>query len=522
MNARRRHVSESENLEILPEDESTDRLRFHSKCGTHAAVINNNRTAHRPNALDDFNNGVVLTNRPLKTGEVFEVQLDRTVSKWAGSIEIGVTTYRPTELEYPSTMTNVRSGTWMMTGNGVMRNGTTIIDEYGTNLDRLQVRDRVGVVRKEDSTLHFLVNGLDQGVAANDIPENVYGVVDLYGQAAQVTIVDPFDCLSPDTGNSTLSNITLYSDLRFHHIHGRNARVYNGGLTASRPRAHGEFNNAIVLSARALRDGELFHVLVEKVVDRWSGSIEAGVTTVRPEDLELPSTMTDLTVGTYMLSGSTIMKDGVTIRNGYPLDLDYVQSGQRIGLMRQADSSLHFFLDGVDYGPAFHDVPPNVYAVIDLYGQCAQVSIIPPTTNTTTPNLISLSINTAASSMQTAIAVADAETPSATENIHRLSACHGKNISLHASGTVAMRIRGFDNGIVLSHHELEPGDIFEICIHEMLEQWGGTLRIGVTLASLVDTIGNGTLPSTITETPQDTWFLIGNYLSVSSCYNTFS
>jgi hypothetical protein len=33
-----------------------------------------------------------------------------------------------------------RSGTWMMTGNGVMHNGTTVIDEYGQNLDRLQVK----------------------------------------------------------------------------------------------------------------------------------------------------------------------------------------------------------------------------------------------------------------------------------------------------------------------------------------------------------------------------------------------
>jgi neuralized-like protein 4 len=31
-------------------------------------------------------------------------------------------------------MTNVRSGTWMMTGNGVMHNGTTVIDDYGINL----------------------------------------------------------------------------------------------------------------------------------------------------------------------------------------------------------------------------------------------------------------------------------------------------------------------------------------------------------------------------------------------------
>lgn len=89
-------------------------------------------------AFDDFNNAVVVTQRVLRPGEMFEVVIDKMVDKWAGSIEIGVTTHSPVELEFPSTMTNVRSGTWMMTGNGVMRNGTTILEEYGQNLDRLK------------------------------------------------------------------------------------------------------------------------------------------------------------------------------------------------------------------------------------------------------------------------------------------------------------------------------------------------------------------------------------------------
>ena len=50
---------------------------------------------------------------------MFKVRLDKMVTKWAGSIEIGVTSHAPSDLEFPSTMTNVRSGTWMMTGNGV-------------------------------------------------------------------------------------------------------------------------------------------------------------------------------------------------------------------------------------------------------------------------------------------------------------------------------------------------------------------------------------------------------------------
>lgn len=59
-------------------------------------------------ASDDFNNGVVLTRRPLRPNEIFQVRLERVVTKWAGSIEVGVTTHSPNELEFPFTMTNVR------------------------------------------------------------------------------------------------------------------------------------------------------------------------------------------------------------------------------------------------------------------------------------------------------------------------------------------------------------------------------------------------------------------------------
>lgn len=59
-------------------------------------------------ASDDFNNGVILTRRPLRPNELFQVRLERVVTKWAGSVEIGVTTYSAEELDFPFTMTNVR------------------------------------------------------------------------------------------------------------------------------------------------------------------------------------------------------------------------------------------------------------------------------------------------------------------------------------------------------------------------------------------------------------------------------
>ena len=56
----------------------------------------------------------------------------------------------------------------------------------------------MGVVRKDSGVLHFFVNGEDQGPAASAVPDRVYGVIDLYGQAAQATIIDGNDFRSPD------------------------------------------------------------------------------------------------------------------------------------------------------------------------------------------------------------------------------------------------------------------------------------------------------------------------------------
>ncbi len=48
--------------------------------------------------------------RPLKDNELFEIRIDRLVDKWSGSIEVGITTHNPTTLDFPTTMTNAKSG----------------------------------------------------------------------------------------------------------------------------------------------------------------------------------------------------------------------------------------------------------------------------------------------------------------------------------------------------------------------------------------------------------------------------
>ncbi|CAM2110649.1 unnamed protein product [Caretta caretta] len=489
-----------------------ERLLFHTNCGQKAAIVNDGRTALRPHATDDFNHGVVLSNRALRNNEVFQVRIDKMVDKWAGSIEIGVTTHNPTYLQLPSTMTNLRSGTWMMTGNGVMHNGTTILDEYGHNLDRLKAGDTVGVVRKEDGTLHFFVNGVAQGPAAWNVPPNVYAVVDLYGQAAQATILDDTDLLPlPDDlseGNNQLSpsspsSVASVSDLRFHQLHGTNAVITNGGRTALRQNCRSEFNDAIVISNRALRDGELFEIVIQKMVDRWSGSIEAGVTAIRPEDLEFPNTMTDIDYDTWMLSGTAIMQDGNTMRNNYGCDLDSLTTGSRIGMMRTAKGDLHYFINGVDQGVACSGLPAakEVYAVVDLYGQCVQVSI----TSATGPMDNSLST----SNVTEKSFPIHSPVPGVAHRFH--SSC-GKNVAFQDDGCRAMRVAGYCHGIVFSMKELKADEVFEVKIEELDEKWSGSFHVGLTtlLPSEVPYAATG-LPASLLELhSKATWLVAGS------------
>lgn len=76
-----------------------------------------------------------------------------------------------------------------MSGNSILKDGRSIHENYGTvDLDKLEEGDRVGVIRTTHGDLVFFVNGVSQSVAASDLPEKVWAVVDLYGKCAQVTL----------------------------------------------------------------------------------------------------------------------------------------------------------------------------------------------------------------------------------------------------------------------------------------------------------------------------------------------
>lgn len=121
------------------------------------------------------------------------------MNSWSGSIEIGVTALDPAALDFPSSATGLKGGSWIVSGCSVLKDGRSVLEEYGRDLDQLGEGDRVGIQRNGRGELHLWVNGQDCGPAANGLPSRLWAVVDLYGKCTQVTVVS---CEPPaDTEN---------------------------------------------------------------------------------------------------------------------------------------------------------------------------------------------------------------------------------------------------------------------------------------------------------------------------------
>ena len=108
----------------------------------------------------------------------------------------------------------------------------------------------------------------------------------------------------------------------------------------------------------------------------WTGSLEIGVTAQNPDGLHLPHSLSDITDKIWVLSGSSVTRDGDTIVKEYGVNLDELKEGDCVGVMRTASGELHFYVNGADKGRAAGGIPSTVYAAVDITGQCVQVSVV--------------------------------------------------------------------------------------------------------------------------------------------------
>ena len=60
------------------------KIHFHKRCGRYITFLDDYQRARREN--DTYDHGLVFSNRPLRLGELFQLKLEETESKWAGSL----------------------------------------------------------------------------------------------------------------------------------------------------------------------------------------------------------------------------------------------------------------------------------------------------------------------------------------------------------------------------------------------------------------------------------------------------
>ncbi|XP_071451842.1 neuralized-like protein 4 [Hetaerina americana] len=164
-----------------------DGLLFHHRHNKNVVLFNGGKSAQRIN-LEDLLNSAVFTNRPLKDNEKFEVMLEKRYNEKVYCHGIGVMSHSPDDVKFFESM-YFSEGIWMNYDGNVYSGKKIVVANYGTNMCLSQVGDTVGVMKRENGSLHFFMNGVDQGPAITNAPSVVYGVYEVRGFAAIASIV---------------------------------------------------------------------------------------------------------------------------------------------------------------------------------------------------------------------------------------------------------------------------------------------------------------------------------------------
>ena len=73
----------------------------------------------------------------------------------------------------------------------------------------------------------------------------------------------------------------------------------------------------------------------------------------------------------------TLFQNGQKIENNVGCHLDELKANQTISIMIDSQRNLKLFVNGVDHGIKVKNIPPICYGMVDLYGQCEEISIVP-------------------------------------------------------------------------------------------------------------------------------------------------
>ncbi|CAF88751.1 unnamed protein product, partial [Tetraodon nigroviridis] len=255
------------------------------------------------------------------------------VNSWSGSIEIGLTALDPAALDFPSSATGLKGGSWIVSGCSVLRDGRSVLEEYGRDLDQLVEGDQVGIQRTPGGSCTCGSTGRT-AASPSGLPPNLWAVVDLYGKCTQVTVVS---CEPPPPSAERETGKPERRRRKRRRRRRRRRRkwwcVAVGRIRGSqrwRPLMKGQTEKCLSSTAPTadsfVPTWSRTQIRIDKLVDKWSGSIEIGVTTHNPNNLDYPATMTNLRSGTIMMSGCGILTNGKGTRREYcEFSLDELQ-----------------------------------------------------------------------------------------------------------------------------------------------------------------------------------------------------
>ncbi|XP_070561637.1 uncharacterized protein [Ptychodera flava] len=136
---------------------------------------------------------------------------------------------------------------------------------------------------------------------------------------------------------------------------------------------------AVVVSNKFLETGVMFEIQVEELL-KWytQPQVEFGVTihpTIPDDVTHYGNATVGKGTGYWVLWNCDFVKDFTLIGGGYKLNLQDVAAGDRVGIARYTDSTIHYFLNGKDMGKAFSNVPEDVYVFLSV-GKWVKVSIM--------------------------------------------------------------------------------------------------------------------------------------------------
>lgn len=182
--------------------------------------------------------------------------------------------------------------------------------------------------------------------------------------------------MTADTRNLLLRQNKMACSAEFHEKCGSGILLSNRRQRAARNYPNAEFDHGLVFSKCILPEETIFEVVIETKTALWSGSLAIGVTLTDPSSISvIPANVSHLKDGTWVLSGTSILRDGSSCRDDYAGNLEELSVGDKVGVMRLTNNELHFFINDKDMGCAAKDIPSDVFVVVDIYGRCCQVKL---------------------------------------------------------------------------------------------------------------------------------------------------